>query len=56
MQASKAIQPRKKAWSLTPTSVQAKENDEQEGTCPVIETGVLKINGQMYALLDQKEW
>ncbi|XP_065758662.1 large ribosomal subunit protein eL21-like [Muntiacus reevesi] len=35
--------------------VQAKENDEQEGTCPVIETGMLKINGQMYALLDQKD-
>ena len=55
MQASKAIQPRKKAWSLTPTSVQAKENDEQEGTCPKM-LKMLKINGQMYALLDQKEW
>lgn len=34
----------KEAWSLTPASVQAKENHEQEGAAPVIETEVLKIS------------
>lgn len=46
----KLFNPVKKAWSLTPASVQAKENHEQEGAAPVIETEVLKINGQMYSV------